>query len=94
VGSAQLPGGWLVSLYDDCITSKIDALSGLRESQQVLALAAEEMRRVSEYHLSAHLLDIYQVRAGSMSGWVNGTGRFRTTWSRSDMRGNFPIDAS
>jgi len=46
------------------ITSKIDALSGLGENQQALALAAEEMRRVSEYHLSAHLADIYQMRAG------------------------------
>lgn len=46
------------------ITAKIDALSGLGENQQALALAAEETRRVSEYHLSAHLADIYQMRAG------------------------------
>jgi tetratricopeptide (TPR) repeat protein len=45
------------------ITSKIDALSGLGENQQALALAAEEMRRVSAYHLSAHLADIYHMRA-------------------------------
>jgi len=45
------------------ITAKIDALSGLGENQQALALAAEETRRVSEYHLSAHLADIYQMRA-------------------------------
>jgi len=46
------------------ITAKIDALSGLGENRQALALAAEETRRVSEYHLSAHLADIYQMRAG------------------------------
>ncbi|HZZ39932.1 MAG TPA: hypothetical protein VFE06_12435, partial [Acidobacteriaceae bacterium] len=46
------------------ITSKIDALSGLGGNQDALALAAEETRRVSEYHLSAHLADIYQMRAG------------------------------
>jgi CHAT domain-containing protein len=46
------------------ITAKIDALSGLGENQQALALAGEETRRVSEYHLSAHLADIYQMRAG------------------------------
>ena len=45
------------------ITAKIDALSGLGENQQALALAAEETRRVSAYHLSAHLADIYQMRA-------------------------------
>lgn len=45
------------------ITAKIDALSGLGENQQALALSAEETRRVSEYHLSAHLADIYQMTA-------------------------------
>jgi CHAT domain-containing protein len=46
------------------ITAKIEALSGLGENQQALALAAEEMQRVSAYHLSGHLADIYQMRAG------------------------------
>jgi len=46
------------------VTAKIDALSGLGENQQALALAAEETRRVSEYQLSAHLADICQMRAG------------------------------
>jgi CHAT domain-containing protein len=46
------------------ITAKIEALSGLGEYQQALALAAEEMRRVSAYHLVAHLYDLHGARAG------------------------------
>ena len=46
------------------ITAKIEALSGLGENQQALALAAEEMRRVSPYRLTGHFYELYQTRAG------------------------------
>jgi CHAT domain-containing protein len=46
------------------ITAKIEALSGLGDNKGALALAAEEMQRVSAYHLAGHLYEIYQTRAG------------------------------
>ena len=46
------------------ITAKIEALSGLGENREALALAAEEMQRVSAYHLAGHLYELYQTRAG------------------------------
>src|ERR1700744_1089663 len=46
------------------ITAKIEALGGLGENKEALALAAEEMRRVLNYHLSGHLYELYQTRAG------------------------------
>ena len=46
------------------ITAKIEALSGLGENKAALALAADEMRRASAYHLAGHLYEIYQTRAG------------------------------
>lgn len=46
------------------ITAKIGALSGLGRNQEALALASEEMQRVSSYHLAEHISDIYQTRAG------------------------------
>ena len=46
------------------ITAKIEALSGLGENKEALALASEEMRRVSDYHLAGHLYELYQTRAG------------------------------
>jgi len=46
------------------ITAKIEALTGLGDDKGALALAAEEMRRVSAYHLAGHLYEIYQTRAG------------------------------
>ncbi|MGC1872788.1 MAG: hypothetical protein WA700_17640 [Acidobacteriaceae bacterium] len=45
------------------ITAKIEALSGLGENKAALALAADEMRRVSVYHLAGHLYELYQTRA-------------------------------
>ncbi len=44
-------------------TAKIEALSGLGENKVALALAAEEMQKVSSYHLTGHLYDLYQTRA-------------------------------
>ena len=55
------------------ITAKIEALSGLGENNEALALAADEMRRVSAYHLAGHLYEIYQTRADvyeRMGNWV------------------------
>ena len=55
------------------ITAKIEALSGLGENNKALALAADEMRRVSAYHLAGHLYEIYQTRADvyeRMGNWV------------------------
>ena len=45
-------------------TAKIEALSGLGENKEALALASEEMQRVSGYHLAGHLYELYQTRAG------------------------------
>ena len=45
------------------ITAKIDALSGIGENKQALALAADEMQKVSDYHLAGHLYELYQTRA-------------------------------
>lgn len=45
------------------VTSKIDALSGIGENQQALALATEEMNKISGYHLAGHLYEFYQTRA-------------------------------
>ncbi len=46
------------------ITAKVEALSGLGETKEALALASEEMRRVSGYNLAGHLYELYQTRAG------------------------------
>jgi CHAT domain-containing protein len=46
------------------ITAKVEALSGLGENKEALALASEEMQRVSRYHLAGHLYELYQTRAG------------------------------
>ena len=45
------------------ITAKIEALSGTGDNKQALALAAEEMQKVSAYHLAGHLYELYQTRA-------------------------------
>jgi tetratricopeptide (TPR) repeat protein len=46
------------------ITAKIEALSGLGENKEALALADEDLRRVSDHHLAGHLYELYQTRAG------------------------------
>jgi CHAT domain-containing protein len=46
------------------IDAKIEALSGLGRNKEALALTAEEMQKVSAYHLAGHLYQIYQTRAG------------------------------
>jgi CHAT domain-containing protein len=46
------------------ITAKIEALSGVGRNEEALALAAEELRRFSNYHLAGHLYQLYQTRAG------------------------------
>lgn len=46
------------------ITGKIEALSGTGQNAQALALAADELKRVSSHDLAGHLYEIYQVRAG------------------------------
>ncbi len=45
------------------ITAKIEALSGLGNNKEALALAASEMQKVSAYHLTEHLYELYQTRA-------------------------------
>lgn len=45
------------------ITAKIEALSGLGKNKDALALAATEMQKVSAYHLTEHLYELYQTRA-------------------------------
>ncbi len=46
------------------ITGKIEALSGIGHNAQALALAADELKRVSSRDLAGYLYEIYQVRAG------------------------------
>lgn len=46
------------------IDAKIEALSGLGRNQEALALAAQEMQKMSAYHLAGHLYQLYQTRAG------------------------------
>ncbi|MBS1821287.1 MAG: CHAT domain-containing protein [Acidobacteria bacterium] len=54
------------------ITAKIEALSGLGKNKEALALAATEMQKVSAYHLTEHLYELYQTRADvyeQMGNW-------------------------
>jgi CHAT domain-containing protein len=54
------------------IDAKIEALSGLGRNNEALALAAEEMQKVSTHHLAGHLYQLYQTRAGiyeRMGNW-------------------------
>lgn len=46
------------------VTAKVEALSGLGRNDEALALAAEDLRRVSAYDLAGHLYELYQTRAG------------------------------
>ena len=48
------------------ITGKIEALSGLGRNMQALALAAEELKRVSSHDLAGHLYEIYQTGQASI----------------------------
>jgi CHAT domain-containing protein len=45
------------------IDAKIEALSGVGENAQALALAADAMKKVAALHLAGHLYELYQVRA-------------------------------
>lgn len=45
------------------VTAKIQALSGLGQNKEALALAAAEMKKVSAHHLTGHLYELYQARA-------------------------------
>ncbi|HUZ95706.1 MAG TPA: CHAT domain-containing tetratricopeptide repeat protein [Edaphobacter sp.] len=62
------------------ITAKISALSGLGRYQEALQLANEEMRKVSAYHLTAHLYDLYRARAlvyQQMNAWNQAIGDYQ-----------------
>ena len=62
------------------ITAKIGALSGLGLYQEALQLADQEMRRVSAYHLTAHLYDLYRARAlvyQQMNEWNQAIGDYQ-----------------
>jgi len=61
------------------VTAKIEALSGLGDNNDALALAAEELRKVSAYHLAGHLHELYQIRAGvyeRMGQWDQAVSDF------------------
>jgi len=45
------------------IDAKIDALSGVGENDQALALAADALQKVTALHLAGHLYELYQTRA-------------------------------
>jgi CHAT domain-containing protein len=44
-------------------TAKIEALSGIGQNDQALALAAEVMQKSEAHHLTAHLYELHQARA-------------------------------
>ncbi|HEY1805808.1 MAG TPA: CHAT domain-containing tetratricopeptide repeat protein [Terracidiphilus sp.] len=61
------------------IDAKIAALSGLGRNKEALVLTAEEMQKVSAYHLAGHLYQIYQTRAGiyeRMGQWDQAVSDF------------------
>jgi CHAT domain-containing protein len=45
-------------------TAKIEALSGVGQNDQALGLAADAIQKVTAHHLTAHLYELYQARAG------------------------------
>jgi CHAT domain-containing protein len=45
------------------VNAKIEALSGIGQNEQALALAANAMQKVTVLHLAAHLYELYQTRA-------------------------------
>lgn len=54
-------------------TAKIEALSGIGQNDQALALAAEVMLKVEAHHLTAHLYELHQARARvyeRMGNWL------------------------
>ena len=59
--AAKTPGAAYPSIAVD---AKIEALSGLGRNQEALELAAQEMQKISAYHLAGHLYQLYQTRAG------------------------------
>jgi tetratricopeptide (TPR) repeat protein len=73
------------------ISAKIEALSGLGENKEALALAAEEMRRVSQRHLSGHLYESFRRELESMCEWDNGIKLCRTSRRQSNMPSNSRI---
>ena len=44
-------------------TAKIEALSGVGQNDQALALAADAIQKVTAHHLTAHLYELHQARA-------------------------------
>lgn len=61
------------------ITAKIEALSGLGKNEEALALAASEMQKISAYHLTEHLYELYQTRADvyeRMGDWPQAISDF------------------
>lgn len=62
------------------ITAKIEALSGLGQNKQALALAAAEMQKFSAYHLAGHLYELHQTRAEvyeRMGDWDQAVSDYR-----------------
>jgi CHAT domain-containing protein len=54
------------------VNAKIEALSGIGQNDQALALAADAMRKVTALHLAAHLYELFQTRARvyeEMNNW-------------------------
>ncbi len=61
------------------VTAKVEALSELGQNNEALALAEEELRRVSAHHLAGHLYELYQTRAGvyeRMGQWDRAVSDF------------------
>jgi CHAT domain-containing protein len=49
-------------------TAKIEALSGVGQNDQALALASDAMQKVAAHHLAAHLYELHQARAAVYEG--------------------------
>jgi hypothetical protein len=75
------------------ITARIEALSGLGKSQEALALARDEMEHMSSYHLTGHLYELYQTRAGVYENWASGNKPCPTMVRPSSMPSNFRTGA-
>jgi CHAT domain-containing protein len=54
------------------VNAKIEALSGIGQNDQAVALAADAMQKVAALHLAGHLYELYQTRASvyeKMNNW-------------------------
>jgi tetratricopeptide (TPR) repeat protein len=61
------------------IIAKIEALSGVGQTHEALALATSSMQQATNYHLAGHLAELYRIRAGvygRSSQWDEATADY------------------